>query len=125
MPKKPKSADRSLDASRQILLCRRAELRERLASVTSDLRREAEPLSPDFAEQAAQRENDAVLDSLYLGTQAELKEVDHALERIDSGSYGICESCGQAIERPRLMALPQVSRCGRCAEDPRRPKALT
>lgn len=114
---KDRSVDtRGLDASRHLLLSRRDELRERLASVASDLRREAEPLSPDFAEQAAQRENDEVLGSLYLGIQTELREVDQALERIKIGRYGICDSCGQPIETARLTSLPHVRRCGLCAE---------
>ncbi len=43
-----------------------------------------------------------------------LQEVDSALERIDSGAYGICESCGQAMEGTRLIADPLVRVCLDC-----------
>jgi phosphoserine phosphatase RsbU/P len=40
-----------------------------------------------------------------------LHEVDSALQRMDSGSYGICEKCHEPIERDRLMADPLVCLC--------------
>jgi phosphoserine phosphatase RsbU/P len=40
-----------------------------------------------------------------------LREVDSALERMDQGSYGICEECHEAVERDRLMADPLVRYC--------------
>jgi len=40
-----------------------------------------------------------------------LEEVDHALERIDEGSYGICEACHEAIECDRLIADPLIRFC--------------
>ena len=41
-------------------------------------------------------------------------EVRLALEKIDNGTYGICESCGQDIEPERLEALPITSLCIEC-----------
>lgn len=40
-----------------------------------------------------------------------LREVDSALERMDKGSYGICEECHEAVEQDRLMADPLVRYC--------------
>lgn len=40
-----------------------------------------------------------------------LDKIDHALKRIDEGSYGICERCGNPIERARIRALPYASLC--------------
>jgi sigma-B regulation protein RsbU (phosphoserine phosphatase) len=40
-----------------------------------------------------------------------LREVDCALERMDKGTYGICEECHEGIERDRLMANPLVRYC--------------
>jgi phosphoserine phosphatase RsbU/P len=40
-----------------------------------------------------------------------LREVDSALERMDSGAYGICEKCHEPIEADRLMADPLVCLC--------------
>lgn len=40
-----------------------------------------------------------------------LREVDSALERIDSGTYGLCEACHEAIEADRVFADPLVRLC--------------
>lgn len=45
---------------------------------------------------------------------AHLEEIDRALARIDAGTYGLCEVCGQPIGAPRLTALPTATRCIRC-----------
>ncbi len=44
-----------------------------------------------------------------------LGKVRHALTRIDSGGYGICERCGDAIPVERLDALPYSTLCVSCA----------
>jgi DnaK suppressor protein len=46
-----------------------------------------------------------------------LGAIDAALERIDGGSYGLCERCGRAIEPERLDAIPYATLC---IEDKRR-----
>ena len=38
--------------------------------------------------------------------RVELAEIDHALEKIDERTYGICEVSGELIAEPRLMAIP-------------------
>lgn len=43
-------------------------------------------------------------------------KVRHALERIELGTYGLCESCGEAIAPARLEAKPSVSLCLACQE---------
>ncbi len=45
-----------------------------------------------------------------------LKEIDHALERMENGSYGVCELCQQPIPPARLEALPWTSLCVSCRE---------
>ncbi len=49
--------------------------------------------------------------------RARLDEVDDALRRIASGSYGQCEECGTAIDPGRLVALPWARECLACAAD--------
>ena len=43
-----------------------------------------------------------------------LNEVEHALQKYEAGTYGLCDSCGQAIEQARLEAIPQASLCLSC-----------
>lgn len=44
----------------------------------------------------------------------EIRAVERALKRIALGTYGICVSCGQPIERARLEAYPTANRCAAC-----------
>lgn len=43
-----------------------------------------------------------------------LSKIKHALERMNAGEYGVCESCGQAITFKRLMARPVATLCIDC-----------
>jgi DnaK suppressor protein len=43
-----------------------------------------------------------------------LNEVEHAIQKYEAGTYGLCDSCGQPIEPARLEAIPQASLCMKC-----------
>jgi len=45
-----------------------------------------------------------------------LDQIERALARIENGSYGICESCGNAIGKGRLQAFPRATLCVSCKE---------
>jgi RNA polymerase-binding transcription factor DksA len=40
--------------------------------------------------------------------------IDHALEKYEAGTYGVCDDCGQPIEQGRLEALPYANLCLTC-----------
>jgi RNA polymerase-binding protein DksA len=44
-----------------------------------------------------------------------IEEINAALERLDQGVYGRCESCGQEVSKERLQALPYARHCVACA----------
>jgi RNA polymerase-binding protein DksA len=44
----------------------------------------------------------------------QLAEVEHALNKFEDGTYGLCEDCGQPIAPARLEALPQAKLCISC-----------
>ncbi len=44
----------------------------------------------------------------------QLAEVEHALNKFEEGTYGLCDSCGQSIDPARLEALPQANLCLKC-----------
>ena len=44
-----------------------------------------------------------------------LTEIEHALEKFDGGTYGVCETCGAAIPEARLEAKPAARHCINCA----------
>jgi DnaK suppressor protein len=45
-----------------------------------------------------------------------LQQTERALGRIDAGTYGACESCGQPIGKARLMAFPRATLCVTCKQ---------
>ena len=44
----------------------------------------------------------------------ELAGIEHALQKFEEGTYGLCDNCGQPIAPERLEALPQASLCVNC-----------
>ncbi len=45
-----------------------------------------------------------------------LEQGERALARIDAGTYGVCESCGRAIGKARLLAFPRANLCVECKQ---------
>jgi DnaK suppressor protein len=54
--------------------------------------------------------------SLMENEEGTLDAIEAALERIDSGAYGLCEECGVKIPKARLLAIPYAPFCVKCAE---------
>jgi RNA polymerase-binding transcription factor DksA len=86
------------------------ELRERLLKEQSDqLSQAAEPLEPhslSLADSATDEfDHDLALSQLSVGQDA-LFEIEEALKRIPSGTYGICAETGKPIAQDRLRAIP-------------------
>ena len=49
-----------------------------------------------------------------------LDKIEKALRKIEDGSFGICEECGEEISIKRLEARPETTLCIRCKEDQER-----
>ena len=62
----------------------------------------------DMGTETFEREKDM---SILEQVEAELADVEHALRRLDDGTYGTCEVCGTAIPDERLEALPATRLC--------------
>ena len=54
-----------------------------------------------------------------------LAEVEHSLHKLDDGTYGLCDNCGQPINRARLEALPQANLSPDCLASQERRKNPT
>jgi RNA polymerase-binding transcription factor DksA len=59
--------------------------------------------------------------SLMASEEGTLEQVEHALDRIRSRTYGTCEDCDGVIAKKRLEAIPFASLCIRCAEKQENP----
>jgi len=49
-----------------------------------------------------------------------LDKIEKALRKIEDGSFGVCEECGEEISIKRLEARPETTLCIRCKEDQER-----
>ena len=103
-------------------------LRERLETERGEVRRQLDDLGArpdaegiedpeldegfaDAGQAAAERAN---LLTLVRSLRDTLHDVEQALARMDSGTYGLCERCGQPIGDERLEALPAARLCMTC-----------
>jgi len=110
----------------QLLKRLRIELESNRAEIVSELRElGAAPdghqvqsltgINDNFADSASATTERAERLALVEQARERLSEIDHALARMDDGTYGTCERCGNAIATPRLEARPMSTHCVECA----------
>jgi len=71
-------------------------------------------LFPDLGDQATAETDRNFMLRLRGREQRLLKKIDEAIERIDSGVFGICDDCGNEIDLKRLEARPVTTMCIEC-----------
>jgi RNA polymerase-binding protein DksA len=104
---------------RQQLWDMRSRVNDQAEHVTEGIREDMIPPGNNSA--APVHLADFAMDSIDADAQVLAAErdilghIDAALVRIDDGSYGNCERCGQPIPEQRLEALPYTARCTQCA----------
>jgi RNA polymerase-binding protein DksA len=95
-------------------------VRDQLESERADLARQLDELSSvgagadldeNFADTAQVAAEQVETRTLAAQLQDQLDDVEAALSRIDSGSYGTCEVCGQEVAAARLEAMPSTRFC--------------
>jgi len=98
----------------------RREHREELKARIGELR---VALTPTDAVEV--NDNEALCDNSFSAgmsaaiveiTSRTLQDVESALERLESGTYGRCSDCGAEIRAARLRAMPSAERCRDCQE---------
>ena len=107
------------------------EVRAQLESEAADLRAEIEEAESQIAERLTNSVQDAGDDEADTGSKVYereqelatiqrardlLDQTNRALERIETGTYGACESCGKSIGKARLMAYPRATLCVACKQ---------
>ena len=108
-----------------------AQVRAELAEEAGALRAEIAKTARDIAEGLTGSLRDAGDDEADAGTktferehelaltqnaQDLLDQGERALDRIDAGTYGVCESCGQPIGKARLLAFGRATLCVACKQ---------
>ena len=70
----------------------------------------------DQFDRAMDERNQALMVKLKSRTSLYLKKIERALEKIDQGTFGVCEDCDQNISSERLLARPTAKLCIQCKE---------
>jgi len=89
------------------------ELQQRIGAIHQDF---ADGRDADWSEQAGERENDEVLNALESEAKVEIQHLSNAITRMENGTYGVCQACGEDIDPQRLNVLPAAEMCIKCAE---------
>jgi len=121
MEKKKNTLTRKqLDHFKVILLAKRAEILGNVTSMEDEsLRRQSTDLSRLPTHMADMGSDNYELENcigLMDGERKILRDIDAALERIEEGTYGICEGDEGQIPLARLEAIPWARYCVKCAE---------
>jgi len=90
------------------------ELEQLQSSVRpADERREGSPFGKREEEATESFELERRL-TLEKRLRDQTADVDHALQKFEDGTYGLCDNCGKPINPERLEALPQAGLCLDC-----------
>jgi DnaK suppressor protein len=84
-----------------------------IAARLGDAVSEAGDDEADASSKLFEREHELALTH---NTRELLEQTEHALERIEAGTYGVCESCGKPIGKARLLAFPRATLCVECKQ---------
>lgn len=119
-PGEEKWTEAELDAVRAELTREIAELRAAIAQAESAIAERIGDAVADAGDDPAdagaktfQREQELAFTQ---NSRELLAQNERALARIDAGTYGVCESCGQPIGKARLQAFPRATLCVACKQ---------
>lgn len=98
----------------RVLKSKRQELIGQLMEWRQGVRSESVP--EDEGGQASWAQMEHLAFTTLAQGQRTLSEVEAALGRMDRGTYGLCEGCGEPVPEARLRALPWARFCIKCTE---------
>lgn len=98
------------------------EERERLSKELEQMRASAPPVGEPKEGSPYGKKEEGAAEAFELekrlalerGLAGHLSEVEHALQKLEQGTYGVCEVCGQPIDMARLEVRPQANLCVSC-----------
>lgn len=109
--------EKELKHYEEMLLKRRQAMLKDVESIEEEEAGAAEGLS-GHSIHSAERGTDRSAHDVSLGCMEsatdEIQAIDDALARLREGSFGICDTCGEQISRPRLAAIPYAQLCLSC-----------
>jgi DnaK suppressor protein len=106
----------TLETYKQRLRDLQRQIVKRIFDLEGDLQRLTTEREVERTDRVQAEVPEEVLQKLDEQSRREVDDIQAALGRIQAGTYGLCESCGQGINEARLKALPMARRCVRCQE---------
>ncbi len=100
-----------------LLLERRNRIQESINKELNEIRSNERHHLADMDDLAADTADESTAYHVMEIEQAELAQIDRALEAIEAGTYGICEECDGLIDEARLEALPFATLCIECKRE--------
>jgi len=108
----------NLTLHREELLALRAKLHGDTTQMEGDTLKDhctTTSIPTDMEELASDNADQELTASLLGSDKDTLDQIEAAIQRIEDGSYGRCEQCGEQIPKTRLDAIPYAADCERCA----------
>lgn len=106
--------DRKISEIKKKLEDQRVELLEEAGETISGGLKPDKENYADLGDQASAESDRNLILRLRGREQRLLKKIDEALKRIEDGTFGICETCGEKIALKRLQARPVTTLCIDC-----------
>ncbi|ERL56323.1 TraR/DksA family transcriptional regulator [Psychrobacter aquaticus] len=100
-----------LNAAKQNLLKLKDEYKTRIDKIEDHIQNPQDDLNEHWEDQAISYRQNDMRKNLMGEARQSLVHVENALSRIENGTYGACEVCGEKIEEQRLEALPYATLC--------------
>jgi DnaK suppressor protein len=107
------AADATIQGLRSVLEHERDHLRHELADLRPGIF--GQTYDPNFADSSQVTAERGETEALVGQLSESLRQIEHALDKFDSDSYGVCENCGKPIAPARLEARPEAQHCIDCA----------
>jgi len=118
-----KRSAKEYEQIKQMLLKMKAEIMDELAKKKASLEEEKNIEIEDLDALAEDRNREYEYMLTTMDTK-KLKQIDEALAKIENGTYGICEECGEEIPLARLKILPFAKLCVDCVSNIEKEEAI-
>jgi DnaK suppressor protein len=106
----------TLEIYRQRLLAMQQQLTQRIFNAEETMHAMDADRDIERTDRVQEEAAEVALTALDEQGRREIAEISVALARIDEGTYGVCEVCGEDIGMARLTAMPMACRCVPCQE---------
>ena len=107
---------RTLETYRQRLLALQQHIMQRIFDLEAFMLAMDAERDIERTDRVQEGAAEVALTALDEQGRRELEAIQAALARLDAGTYGLCDTCGETISAARLTALPMARRCVACQE---------